>query len=95
MHVARAKNSVSAADCRVETTVLGYYPNLGSGYFFTIMFGLCLIGTVVQGVRFKTWSYMGALTCGLILETAGAFFCLFAFLMVLALFLLLLYYRPE
>ncbi|CEJ90269.1 Putative RTA1 like protein [[Torrubiella] hemipterigena] len=71
MHVARAKNSVSAADCRVETTVLGYYPNLGSGYFFTIMFGLCLIGTVVQGVRFKTWSYMGALTCGLILETAG------------------------
>lgn len=72
-HVARAKG-VSAADCRVETTVLGYYPNLGAGYFFTIMFALCLVGTVVQGVRFKTWSYMGALTCGLILETAGMFY---------------------
>ncbi|KAM3466623.1 hypothetical protein MY5147_001950 [Beauveria neobassiana] len=58
-------------DCPVQATVLGYYPNLGSGYFFTVMFGLCLIGTVVLGIYKRTWTYTAALTCGLILETAG------------------------
>ncbi|ATY62553.1 RTA1 domain [Cordyceps militaris] len=58
-------------DCPVAATVLGYYPNLGSGYFFTIMFGFCLIGTVVLGVSKRTWTFTAALTCGLILETAG------------------------
>lgn len=58
--------------CPVRATVLGYYPNLGSGYFFTIMFGLCLIGTLVLGVSKRTWTFTAALTCGLVLETAGA-----------------------
>lgn len=62
--------------CPVEATVLGYYPNLGSGYFFTIMFGLCLIGSVVLGVKGRMWSYTAAITCGLILETAGSYLTL-------------------
>ncbi|KAJ2966122.1 hypothetical protein NQ176_g10296 [Zarea fungicola] len=57
--------------CPVRATVLGYYPNAGSGYFFTVMFGLCLIGTVYLGIKKRTWTYTAALTCGLILETAG------------------------
>lgn len=66
------KNCVDVTpECPVRATVLGYYPNLGSGYFFTIMFGLCLIGTVVLGVSKRTWTFTAALTCGLILETAG------------------------
>ncbi|OAA80144.1 RTA-like protein [Akanthomyces lecanii RCEF 1005] len=66
------KNCVEVTpECPVQATVLGYYPNLGSGYFFTIMFGLCLVGTVVLGVSKRTWTYTAALTCGLILETAG------------------------
>ncbi|TQW00483.1 hypothetical protein V2A60_001562 [Cordyceps javanica] len=66
------KNCVQVTDdCPVKATVLGYYPNLGSGYFFTIMFGLCLVGTVVLGISKRTWTFTAALTCGLILETAG------------------------
>lgn len=60
-------------DCPVEATVLGYYPNLGSGYFFTIAFGICLIASVVLGVWKRTWTYTAAITCGLILEFAGMF----------------------
>lgn len=60
-------------NCNVKQTVLGYYPNLGAGYFFTIAFGLCLVGTIVLGIKKRTWTFMGALTAGLILETAGAF----------------------
>lgn len=57
--------------CRVEGTVLGYYPDLGAGIFFTIAFGICLIAAVSLGVWKKTWTYTVAITIGLVLETAG------------------------
>ncbi|KAK2589705.1 hypothetical protein QQS21_012616 [Conoideocrella luteorostrata] len=57
--------------CRVQDTVLGYYPNLGSGYFFSVAFGICLIAAVSLGVWKKTWTYTAAIAVGLILETAG------------------------
>lgn len=58
-------------DCPVKATVLGYYPNLGSGIFFTAAFGICLIASVFLGVKKRTWTYAAGMTCGLILETAG------------------------
>ncbi|EXU96797.1 RTA1 like domain protein [Metarhizium robertsii] len=58
-----------SASCPVDETVLGYYPNLGSGIFFTIAFGTCLIAAFSLGMWKKT--YMAAITIGLILETAG------------------------
>ncbi|OAQ68820.1 RTA1 domain-containing protein [Pochonia chlamydosporia 170] len=57
--------------CPVKGTVLGYYPNLGSGIFFTIAFGICLIAAFSLGIKSKTWTYTAAITIGLILETAG------------------------
>ncbi|KID79512.1 Efflux pump himE [Metarhizium brunneum] len=56
--------------CPVDETVLGYYPNLGSGIFFTIAFGTCLIAAFSLGMWKKTWTYTAAITIGLILETA-------------------------
>lgn len=68
----RIKDCVEVGPCcRVENTVLGYYPNLGSGYFFTIAFGICLVGSIVLGAWKRTWTFSAALVCGLILETAG------------------------
>ncbi|KAK8932504.1 Sphingoid long-chain base transporter RSB1 [Metarhizium anisopliae] len=57
--------------CPIDETVLGYYPNLGSGIFFTIAFGTCLIAAFSLGMWKKTWTYTAAITIGLILETAG------------------------
>ncbi|KND92057.1 Uncharacterized protein C17G6.02c, partial [Tolypocladium ophioglossoides CBS 100239] len=57
--------------CPVEATVLGYYPNLGSGVFFAVAFGLCLVAAAALGVSKRTWTYGAAITIGLVLETAG------------------------
>jgi hypothetical protein len=57
--------------CPVEYTVLGYYPNLGSGIFFAVAFGLVLIACTTLTVRKRTWSYGAYIIAGLILETAG------------------------
>ena len=60
-----------SALCHVEDTVLGYYPNLGSGVFFTIAFGICLVAALSIGVWKRTWTYTAAIGVGLFLETAG------------------------
>ncbi|KAG8428627.1 hypothetical protein J3459_002580 [Metarhizium acridum] len=60
-----------SALCPVDETVLGYYPNLGSGIFFSIAFGICLIAAFSLGMWKRTWTYTAAITIGLILETAG------------------------
>ncbi len=57
--------------CPVEATVLGYYPNLGSGYFFAVCFGILTIAAAVQGVWKRTWTYAAAIVLGLLLETLG------------------------
>ncbi|EFY92466.1 RTA1 domain protein, putative [Metarhizium acridum CQMa 102] len=62
-----------SALCPVDETVLGYYPNLGSGIFFSIAFGICLIAAFSLGMWKKTWTYTAAITIGLILETAGMY----------------------
>ncbi|KID86517.1 RTA-like protein [Metarhizium guizhouense ARSEF 977] len=45
-----------SASCPVDETVLGYYPNLGSGIFFTIAFGTCLVAAFSLGMWKKTWT---------------------------------------
>ena len=57
--------------CPVEATVLGYAPNLGSGIFFSIAFGILTIAAGVLGVWKRTWTYCIAITLGLVLETLG------------------------
>ena len=57
--------------CPVELTTLGYYPNVGINVFFAIGFGIALIAVLVTGIWKKTWSYMGFIAAGCILELAG------------------------
>lgn len=57
--------------CPVEATVLGYAPNLGSGIFFSVAFGILTIAAGVLGVWKRTWTFGAAITLGLLLEMLG------------------------
>ncbi|KAF0638780.1 hypothetical protein NXS19_008899 [Fusarium pseudograminearum] len=57
--------------CPVEATVLGYVPNKGSSYFFTICFAVLFLSAVGIGVWKRTWTYAATLGAGLLLETVG------------------------
>ena len=57
--------------CRLEDTVYGYYPNVGANVFFTVVFGICAIANVYLGIRYKTWTYMIALSVGCFAEALG------------------------
>ncbi|KAM0457494.1 hypothetical protein ACHAO4_003294 [Trichoderma viride] len=60
-----------SALCPVSATVLGYYPNLGSGIFFAIVFGILTVGSLVLGIWKKTYTYAIGLSIGLLLEMLG------------------------
>lgn len=57
--------------CPVNATLYGYYPNMGANAFFTALFGVCFIATIVIGIMTKTWTYTLALGIGTFLETGG------------------------
>ncbi|KAL7956190.1 RTA1 like domain-containing protein [Trichoderma compactum] len=57
--------------CPVEATVLGYYPNLGSGIFFAIVFGTLTVASLGLGIWKKTYTYAIGLSIGLVMEMLG------------------------
>lgn len=57
--------------CPVEGTLYGYKPNIGANAFFAAFFGICLLIHLVQGIRYKTWSFMVALGFGCLGECIG------------------------
>ncbi|KAF2167825.1 hypothetical protein M409DRAFT_21972 [Zasmidium cellare ATCC 36951] len=58
-------------ECPVEFSVLEYRPSLGANAFFLAIFALCAILQLIFGIKWKTWTFCFALTCGCILEFVG------------------------
>lgn len=57
--------------CPVEWSVFQYRPSLAANAIFIAIFGVLLVAHLVQGVWYKTWSYMGCICAGCILQIIG------------------------
>ncbi|EPE02403.1 rta1 like protein [Ophiostoma piceae UAMH 11346] len=63
-----------SAQCPVEATTLGYYPNVGINIFFAVGFGiatLALLVVLASGKVPRTWAYSCFIAAGAALELAG------------------------
>ena len=58
-------------ECPVEGTIYGYYPSIGWNSGFAGFFGFCLLVHVFLGIRYKTWTFMIAMSLGCIGEVIG------------------------
>jgi hypothetical protein len=58
-------------ECPIEGTLYGYYPSIGWNGFFAGFFALCTIINIVLGFKYKTWSFMAAMTIGCLGEVIG------------------------
>ncbi len=65
---------VSAA-CPVEESIYGYYPSRPANYFFTIIFGICLIIQLFQGIKWKSRAFAIAMCFGCLGECIGKDSC--------------------
>lgn len=58
--------------CEIGNTVYGYYPNLGANIFFCLFFFIALVIQIFLGIRYKTWTFLFALSLGTLTEGIGA-----------------------
>ncbi|KAL8982424.1 MAG: hypothetical protein Q9177_005277 [Variospora cf. flavescens] len=66
------ENCTAVTDlCPIEATTYGYRPNLAANIFFLAVFALCGIIQLFQGLKWKTWTFMIAMTWGCLTEVLG------------------------
>ena len=57
--------------CVVPATIYGYRPNLGANAFLLAIFAVCLGVQAFQGLKWRTWTFMIAMTLGCLTEVLG------------------------
>ncbi|KAH7138385.1 parasitic phase-specific protein PSP-1 [Dendryphion nanum] len=57
--------------CPLEWSIFRYQPSIPGNALFVAIFALLLAAHAFQGIRYKTWGYMGCMVAGCILEIIG------------------------
>ncbi|KAB2580243.1 Sphingoid long-chain base transporter rsb1 protein [Lasiodiplodia theobromae] len=57
--------------CPVSASIYGYRPNIPANAFFVAIFGIAFIVQLIQGIRYRTWTYTLAMMCGCFTESIG------------------------
>lgn len=70
-HVNPLNCDAVSENCPVEASIYGYYPTIGWNAFFAALFGLCFFVNLYFGLRFRTWTYMLAMSGACITSTVG------------------------
>lgn len=58
-------------ECPIEETIYGYYPNLAANAAFAAFFGLFMIVNIFFGIRYRSWTFLIAMTGGCLGEAVG------------------------
>ncbi|KAL8708410.1 MAG: hypothetical protein Q9220_006700 [cf. Caloplaca sp. 1 TL-2023] len=57
--------------CTVEATTYGFRPSLGGNIFFAVFFGICMGIQLLQGLKYRSWTYLIAMGVGCLGELVG------------------------
>ena len=57
--------------CPVEASVYQYRPTLAGNSVFIALFAIALIIQIFQGIKWRTWAFMVAMSAGCICEIIG------------------------
>lgn len=57
--------------CDLSLAKYDYIPSLAGNALYAAIFGICIIGQLGLGIRFKTWGFMVAAVLGLVTEIIG------------------------
>lgn len=58
-------------DCPIEYSILRYRPSVPASAVFIAIFGVSMLIHAYQGIRSRTWSFMGCMLAGCIVEMVG------------------------
>ncbi len=57
--------------CLVEDSIYGYFPSLPANAFFLALFSIFCVAQLYLGIRYRTWTFAFALSCGCFVEAVG------------------------
>ena len=57
--------------CPIQDSLYGYFPSLPANAFFLALFIILLITQLYLGIRYRTWTFAFALSCGCLVEAVG------------------------
>ncbi|KAL2844942.1 RTA1 like protein-domain-containing protein [Aspergillus pseudodeflectus] len=57
--------------CPIDWALIRYFPNVAGNALYLALFAIMLVAQFYHGVRFKTWSFLGCMSGGLLLEVIG------------------------
>ncbi|RDW76157.1 hypothetical protein BP5796_06978 [Coleophoma crateriformis] len=57
--------------CNVQASIFQYRPSLGANAAFIALFGIAFVFHLLQGLRWRTWTFMGLVLCGCASEMIG------------------------
>ncbi|RDW82835.1 hypothetical protein BP6252_03947 [Coleophoma cylindrospora] len=57
--------------CNVKASIFQYRPSLGANAAFIALFGIAFVLHLLQGLRWRTWTFMGLVLCGCASEMIG------------------------
>ncbi|CAF9935426.1 MAG: hypothetical protein ALECFALPRED_006388 [Alectoria fallacina] len=57
--------------CLIQDSTYGYFPSLPANVFFLALFIILLIAQLYLGIRYRTWTFAFALSCGCLVEAVG------------------------
>lgn len=60
-----------SVECPLERSIYGYYPNLAANAFFAAFFGVFMLINVFFGIRYRSWSFLVAMSLGCLGESLG------------------------
>jgi hypothetical protein len=70
-YIAMARKYCKVGECPVEWATIQYRPTMAGNIVYLLFFLALLGGQLFYGIRNKTWSYMGAVSTGVLLEIIG------------------------
>jgi hypothetical protein len=69
--IAMQRKYCKLGECPIEWATIQYRPTVAGNVIYLLCF-LCLLGAqLFYGIRKKTWTYLGTLTAGILLEIIG------------------------
>lgn len=57
--------------CLVQDSIYGYFPSLPANAFFLALFIILLVAQIYLGIKYRTWTFAFALSCGCLVEAVG------------------------
>lgn len=64
-------DNCTLATCPIDWAMVQYQPSVPANSLFIAIFGLLLAVQLGLGIWTRTWTYLVAMVCGLILEVIG------------------------